>query len=96
MIKDASANFARDRNLPSFSAHNRLQNIRNLRSSARMSRFGTEFDPLKKGLGIVDVNVLYHSLLGLASPQQVLGLLAPKWRLSLKCSAVAKCAKWDS
>jgi len=32
-----------------FSGHNRLQNIRNLGSSARMSRFGTEFDPLKKG-----------------------------------------------
>jgi len=50
-----------DRNLPSFSGRNHLQNIRNLGSSARMSRFGTEFDPLKKGLGIVDVNVLYHA-----------------------------------
>jgi hypothetical protein len=34
-----------------------------------MSRVGTEFDPPKKGvLGIVDVNVLYHSLSGLTSP----------------------------
>jgi hypothetical protein len=45
MIKDAIANFTRDRDLPNFSSHNRLQNIRNLGSSARMSRVGTEFDP---------------------------------------------------
>jgi hypothetical protein len=45
MIKDAIANFARDRSLPSFSTHNRLQNIRNLGSFAGMRRVGTEFDP---------------------------------------------------
>ena len=45
MIKDAIANFAGDRNLPNFSSHNRLQNIRNLGSFAGMSRVGTEFDP---------------------------------------------------
>jgi hypothetical protein len=45
MIKDAIVNCARDRNFPSFAGHNRLQNIRNLGSSARMSRFGPEFDP---------------------------------------------------
>ena len=48
----------RDRNLPNFLSRNGLQNIRNLGSSARMSRVGTEFDPPKKGpLAIVDVNV---------------------------------------
>jgi hypothetical protein len=31
--------------------------------------------PVKKGLGVVDVNVLYHSLLGMASPEQALGSL---------------------
>src|SRR5208283_4746335 len=67
----------RDRNLPNFSSRNRLQNIRNLGSSARMSRVGTEFDPPKKGpLGIVDVNVplsfthLYHSLTWVVSPSE--------------------------
>jgi len=59
MIKDAIANFARDRNLPNFSSHNRLQNIPNLGSSARMSRVSTEFDPSRRPLGIVEVNVLY-------------------------------------
>jgi len=44
MIKDAIANFARDGNLSNFSSHNRLQNIRNLGSCARMSRVGMEFD----------------------------------------------------
>ena len=44
MIKDAIANFERDRNSPKFSSQNRLQNIR-IGSSARMSRVGTEFDP---------------------------------------------------
>jgi|HubBroStandDraft_3_1064219.scaffolds.fasta_scaffold745907_1 hypothetical protein len=65
---DAIANFARDRNLPNFSSRNRLQNIRNLGSSARMSRVGTKFDPPEGGrFRIVDVNVLYHSLIRLAS-----------------------------
>jgi hypothetical protein len=45
MIKDAIANFARDRNVPNFSSHNRRQNICNLGSSARTRRFGTQFDP---------------------------------------------------
>ena len=64
MIKDAIANFARDRNLPNFSSLNRLQDIRNLGSSARVIRVGAEFDPPKKGVfGVVDVNVLYHGVL---------------------------------
>ena len=66
MIMDAISNFARERNLPSFSSRNRLQNISNLGSSTPTSRVGTEFDPPKKGLGIVDVNVHYHSLPALA------------------------------
>ena len=45
MIKDVIANFAHDRNLPNFSRHNRLQNIRYLGRSARMSRVNTEFGP---------------------------------------------------
>jgi hypothetical protein len=51
---DAIANFARDGNLPNFSSHNRLQNIRNLGNSARMSRVRTEFDlPQEGGLGLL-------------------------------------------
>jgi hypothetical protein len=45
MIKDAIANITRDANLLGFSSHNRLQNIRDLGRSARMSRVGTEFEP---------------------------------------------------
>jgi hypothetical protein len=38
-----------------------------------MSRVGIGIRPPKKrALGIVDVNVLYHSILRLASPHQVL------------------------
>jgi len=66
MIKDAIANFARDRNLPSFSSPNRLQNIRNLRELAAS---GLNSIPLKKGLVIVHVNVLYHSVPKVASPR---------------------------
>ena len=42
---DAIAKLMRDRNLPNFSSRNRLQNIHDLGSSARMSHIGTEFDP---------------------------------------------------
>jgi hypothetical protein len=47
MIKDAIANFARDRNFENFSSRNRLQNVGNLASAALMSRVGTQGDPLK-------------------------------------------------
>ena len=54
MIKDAIANFARDRILPNFSSQSRVENARNLGSSARMSRVSTEFDPPKEGgLGLL-------------------------------------------
>ena len=68
MIKDAIANFARDGNLPNFSSHNSFQNVRNLGNSAANEprRHGIR-SPLRRGIGIVDVNVLYHSLSGLAS-----------------------------
>jgi hypothetical protein len=44
----------RDRNLPCFSSLSHLQNTRSLGRSARTSRVGMEFDPLRKGrLGLL-------------------------------------------
>jgi hypothetical protein len=45
---------------------------------------------------IVNDNVLYHSLSGLASPQQVSASLAGDEDYSLKWMAAAKCAQWHS
>jgi hypothetical protein len=76
-IKDVIANFARDRDLPSFSSYNRFQNTRILgKLCANESRRHGIRSPLRRGLGIVDVNVLYHSLCELPSPQQVWGHLS--------------------
>src|SRR5258708_31196464 len=75
MIKDAIANIARDRILPSFPATTAFKISVISESPERMCRVGTKFDPVKKGLGTVDVNVLYHSLFESASPQWVLSAL---------------------
>ena|ERR1700723_4023710 len=75
MIKDAIANIARDRNLPSFPATtaSKISVISEaLSECAASARNSISF---KKGLGTVDVNVLYHSLFELASPRRVLGAL---------------------
>ena len=68
MIKDAIANIARDCNLPSFPATtaSKISVISEaLSECAASARNSISF---KKGLGTVDVNVLYHSLFELASP----------------------------
>ncbi len=59
-----------------------------------MSRVGIGIRPPKKrALGIVDVNVLYHSLLRLASPQQVWGGIVRDGDDLLKRIADTKCAQ---
>src|SRR6266446_6715721 len=73
MIKDAIANNARSRS-PTTTAPPKYLCSRKPCANIP-SRHGIP-SPLRRGLGVVDVNVHYHSLLGLESPKQVLGHLS--------------------
>ena len=65
MIKDAIANIARDRELPKFSSHSARKSLVIAQGQRELGVSGTEFHPPSEGgTGIVDVNVLYHSLSG--------------------------------
>jgi hypothetical protein len=82
MIKDAIANIPKRERLKLFRrCRKRLLSavsVSPLGSSAPISGVGPKFHPFKKELGIVDVNVLYHSVFGLASGERFWGHLS-KW-----------------
>jgi hypothetical protein len=65
MIKDAIANIARDRNLPSFPATTASKISVVSEALSECAAAARNSIPLEKGLGTVDVTVLYHSLSGL-------------------------------
>jgi hypothetical protein len=60
-MKDAIANIARDRNLPIFPATNASKISVISEALSECAASARNSIPLKKGLGTVDVNVLYRS-----------------------------------
>jgi hypothetical protein len=62
MIKDAIANIARDRNLPSFPATTASKISVISEALIECAAAARNSIPLEKGLGTVDVNVLYQTL----------------------------------